>query len=726
MKLGLALLLCLLLGKSAAAQNAVRFIVKDSASGEPLAGVVAAPESNPAAGTISGAGGAGVIQGLKDGTDTIYFSYLDYRTASLAVYLPDTTLHYIALAADQTQLGEVVIVASTRTNDRIENAATRVEVLGLEELNEESTLKPGNVASILGDVSGVQIQQSSAVSGNSNVRIQGLDGRYTQMLRDGMPLFEGFSGGFGVLSIPPLDLKQLELIKGSASTLYGGGAIAGLVNFISKRPGNEPDASFVLNGTTLKEGNFNAYWGQRWKRFGFTFFGGETVQREGDVDGDGLSDVPRLSSTLIHPTLFFYPTGKSSISLGWSGSFEKRTGGDMLAIDGGGDFHHPYFETNRLQRNTFTLIADTKLTTNLSGTVKGTYSLFNRDITTNTYTFRGAQQNYYAEASLSARLKRHNLVGGINVTGDDFRPSEATPAIVGAIANNVVGIFTQDTWLLPEGTKLEGGLRLDYHKQYGAFVLPRIAVFHRFDRHWGARGGFGLGYKTPNPLTPQIRDYGIYDIRPIAAGADAERSFGANLEGNYRYQMDEEHTFFLNHAFFLTQLTHPYVGTELADGTLAFYSASQPVITKGFDTYIQIRLAAWEAYLGYTYTDARRNYLPQDNFVPLTPRNRAAGTLVYDMEGKWRFGIEASYNGSQYRDGDTKTPAYVFVAALVERRFGPGFSLVLNGENLLDERQSRYEPIYTGAISSPDYKPLWAPIDGRVLNLALRFQPFAR
>jgi len=128
----------------------------------------------------------------------------------------------------------VVVVSTTRSNDRIENATTKVEVLGLEEMNEESTIKPGNIASILGDVSGVQIQQSSATSGNANVRIQGLDGRYTQIIRDGMPLYGGYSGGFGILSIPPLDLRQIELIKGSSSTLYGGGAIGGLINLVSK------------------------------------------------------------------------------------------------------------------------------------------------------------------------------------------------------------------------------------------------------------------------------------------------------------------------------------------------------------------------------------------------------------------------------------------------------------------------------------------------------------
>ena len=708
------------------AQLSYRLLVKDANSSDPLPGVTIASKSVPILGTQTDADGMAVLIGLPTAGDSLIISYVGYLGVTIAANNDDTTLHIISLRPDDRALNEVVVVSSTRSSDRIESAATKVEVLTEEELNEESTLKPGNVASILGDVSGVQIQQSSAVSGNSNIRIQGLDGRYTQMLRDGMPLFEGFSGGFGVLSIPPLDLKQLELIKGSASTLYGGGAIAGLVNFISKRPTTEPDASFVINGTTLQELNLNAYYGQRWKKAGLTFFGGQTLQQEVDVDGDGLSDVPRLSSTLIHPTLFFYPTASSSISVGWSGSFERRTGGDMLAIDGRNDTTRPYFETNQLTRNTLSLIAENRFSSRLTGTLKGTFSSFDRSILTNTYDLQGTQQNYYAEASVVARLNKHTLIGGINITGDHFTPSSATPAMVGEIINNIGGVFVQDGWQAFQSTKIEAGLRLDYHETYGAFLLPRLAVFHRFNEHWGARGGFGLGYKTPNPLTPQIKDYDITSIHPIGPGAIPERSYGGNLEGNYRTSWDDEHTLFVNHAFFITQVNHPYVGIGLQDETLQFSNAAKPIVTRGFDTYVQTTLGSWEFYLGYTYTEALRTYLPQHQFVPLTPRNRAAGTLVYEMSDAWRFGVEASYNGSQYRDGDTKTPDYFFVAALIERRFGSRFSLVLNGENLLDERQTRYERIYAGSITAPDYKPLWAPIDGRAINLAFRFRPFSK
>ena len=79
-----------------------------------------------------------------------------------------------------------------------------------------------------------------------SIRIQGLDGRYTQILKDGMPIYGGFAGGLSIMQIPPLDLKQVELIKGSNSTLYGGGAIAGIVNLITIKPTDKPVLDLIV------------------------------------------------------------------------------------------------------------------------------------------------------------------------------------------------------------------------------------------------------------------------------------------------------------------------------------------------------------------------------------------------------------------------------------------------------------------------------------------------
>lgn len=132
-----------------------------------------------------------------------------------------------------------MIVTTTRTSRTITNEPTRTEIISGEELAEKANMKPGDIRMMLTESTGIQTQQTSATSFNAGIRIQGLDGRYTQLLRDGYPLYAGFSGGLSILQIAPLDLRQVEVIKGSASTLYGGGAIAGLVNLVSKTPGLE-------------------------------------------------------------------------------------------------------------------------------------------------------------------------------------------------------------------------------------------------------------------------------------------------------------------------------------------------------------------------------------------------------------------------------------------------------------------------------------------------------
>ena len=110
-------------------------------------------------------------------------------------------------------------------------------------------MKPGDIRMLLNETTGIHIQQTSATSFNSGVRIQGLSGKYTQLLRDGMPMYWSLSSGLSLLQISPLDLQQVEVIRGPNSTLYGGGAIAGLINLVTKKPGPQQEKSMLFNMT---------------------------------------------------------------------------------------------------------------------------------------------------------------------------------------------------------------------------------------------------------------------------------------------------------------------------------------------------------------------------------------------------------------------------------------------------------------------------------------------
>lgn len=700
-------------------QTPFRMIVRNATTKNPIVGVSVSVGNQ---GYVTKDSGIVTINYTSAGNYNFRLTYVGYNDTAVSVMLPFNGLYEILLTPAVNDLEDVTVLATTRNNQRIENSPLKVEVLGKEEMDEENTIKPGSIASILSDVSGIQIQQSSAVSGNANVRIQGLDGRYTQILRDGIPLFDGFSGGFGILTIPPLDLKQIELVKGSASTLYGGGAIGGLINLISKNPTVQQEGSITVNQTSLKESNLNTYAAKKYKKLGYTFFGGLTHQLAVDVNDDGLSDVAKSNAIIVHPRIFYYPNKSTSLALGYTGTFETRTGGDMQAIASNAEgLNRLFFERNKTTRHTTDLIVNHVLRNENKFQIKASVSSFNRNVTTDTHLFKGNQTNYFAEASYLIAHEKYSLVVGVNAVGDRFEKNGGDSILLRNFYNKTVGAFAQLTASFKNNTTVEIGLRGDHHFTYGNFLLPRIALFHRLNEKWALRGGLGLGYKAPNALAQQNVEYNIADIQPLSNQIQAEKSVGYNAEINYKKDFGHHASLFINHAFFLTQINNPVVLTLLANNQVSFNNAGSNIISKGFDTYVQLKLLNWELYAGYTFTIAKRNYLLVNKFMPLTAKNRFAFVLVHQIEDKWRFGLEGSYTGKQFRDNDGTTPGYLFLAALIDRKFGEKFSLVLNCENLLDYRQSRHEALYTGPITNPTFKPLWAPIDGRAINLALKW-----
>lgn len=310
------------------AQIYLNTIVKDSSSNEILVGV-SISENGTTNNTVTNLEGKARLPFSRIGDVIFTILHQGYVSKTVSISIPQKDSIILILLSQVNNQLEEISVSSVRTNSRIENIPTRVEVLGLDDLKEENGVKPGNIMSLLGDIAGIQMQQVSASSGATYARIQGLNGRYTQLLKDGMSLFGGLSGSFGIMQIPPLDLKQIEIIKGSVSTLYGGDAIGGIINLVSKEPTKKRELTATVNQTTLLESNLNIYYAKRYRKIGFTLFGGYTLQTQKDIDKDGLSDVPNINSTVIHPKLIFYINPKSTLTLNYTGTFDHRKGGDM-------------------------------------------------------------------------------------------------------------------------------------------------------------------------------------------------------------------------------------------------------------------------------------------------------------------------------------------------------------------------------------------------------------
>ncbi|MCH5597820.1 TonB-dependent receptor [Niabella ginsengisoli] len=342
MKNILMLLLAIISTQTIYGQHIFKTIVKDKQE-NPLKGVTVT--ISEIGNVITDENGYAEINNLSSGKFSVTWSYVGFITKTDTINIPlnNTDPILIIMKPEEEELDEV-IVQSTRTSRTISNTPTRVEIIDGEELDEKNNMRPANVSMLLHESTGIQVQQTSATSANASLRIQGLDGRYTQLLKDGYANFGNFANGLSILEIPPLDLKQVEVIKGPASTLYGGGAIAGVVNFISKMPGDDFEGDIMLNQSNIGQTNIGGYFSQRGKKMGYAVLGLLNLQRPYDVDKDDFSELPKNNNFTINPRLFFYPNESTTITLGNSLTSSNNIGGDIHVIKEEKKDGHVYYE----------------------------------------------------------------------------------------------------------------------------------------------------------------------------------------------------------------------------------------------------------------------------------------------------------------------------------------------------------------------------------------------
>src|SRR6266536_1642527 len=342
----------------ATAQSTVHFKTIDAKTTKPLESVTISISKLKLV-KITNDSGYTFFSNIPGGVYDIEFSETGYEKEELKLKLPvgyaDTTIT-VSLKCEEKTLQQVTVI-STRSNNRITDEPQRVEILGQEEVNEELNIHPGNISKLLGENPGIQTQQTSAVSGNMTFRILGLNGNYTQLLKDGFPLYGALSNGLSLLSIPPLDLQQVEIIKGASSDLYGGNAIAGVIDLISKTPQpGKPSFTMMLNQTFKSGSDINAFYSHRNNHLGLTMMASATSQQPKDIDNDVFTDLPYQRQINFSPKLFYYFNDSTKLVIGLNASFEDRKGGDLFALNNQPDSIHTYVEKSKSNRKYSTLL----------------------------------------------------------------------------------------------------------------------------------------------------------------------------------------------------------------------------------------------------------------------------------------------------------------------------------------------------------------------------------
>ena len=618
-------------------------------------------------------------------------------------------------AIAQSEEVEEILVTSIRSRRSFEELPTRVEVLGGEEINEKANMKPGDIRMLLNESTGIYVQQTSATSLNSTIRMQGLDGKYTQLLRDGMPLYSGFSGGLSLLQIAPLDLRQVEVIKGANSTLYGGGAIAGLVNLVTRRPSDEPALSVLLNATSADGLDGSTFYSASTESIGTTVFASYNVSEGYDPAGINLSAIPEFERWTLNPKLFIY-SDDSELMLGVSIVKENRLGGDMEYI--AGDRSRPaYYEDSATLRLSSQLEYSRMLDSGNELVIRNSISRFNRELLVPDFEFSGTQISSFSEAHLLGGSNFMDWVVGLNLWTEDFDQGSGALPMQIDYDQQTFGLFAQGTRSLSDSWTIEAGLRLDRDSDYGEFVLPRLSLLYTGFKDTSIRFGGGLGYKLPTPFSEEAERIQFQGLQPLQINnLEVERSAGVNADINRSWQLNSSLSFDLNLLLFYTRVDDPLMLIPQADQTYSYQQPVPSIDTRGTEINAVWRWKDYKFFLGYTHADVQENWQNETRDSALIPKDRVNMVFVYEREDDIRVGLEAYYYGQQTLESGSQSPDYWIFGLMTEKIFSDDFSLFLNFENFGDTRQTRDGPIYTGAISNPEFVDIYAPLDGFVIN----------
>ena len=613
------------------------------------------------------------------------------------------------------RLEEEVIVSAARTNTRLRDQPLRVEVIDREEIEEKAMMTPGNVAMLVSETTGLRVQTTGPSLGAANVRIEGLRGRYSQLLADGLPLYGTQGDSFSLLQVPPLDLGQVEVIKGVASALYGTSALGGVINLVSRRP-RETEAQLLVNATS-QTGRDLAGWYARAPEGGWswTLLGSYNGQTRRDLDRDGWSDVPAFDRGMVRPRLF-YDNGTGSTAFATVGVIvENRSGGTLplhAAPDG-----RPFVEAVDTRHVDGGFIGRWLTAGSHIATMRASVLTQDQQRQFGETSEHGMRTVWFGEGSLQGLSGRHTWVVGAAFQQDRFTLDERSSF---DYRFSSPAVFGQDEIAFGQKWTIGLSARSDWHSEYGMLATPRLSFLARPWSGWTVRVATGTGAFAPTPFTEETEETGLSRLQPLR-GVRAERALGTSIDVTRALGPWD-----VTGTIFRSTIDRPLQHRIVDAAHVALINADAPTETTGAEVLARYKSGELTALVTYGWT-ASTEPDPDSGVrrdVPLTPDQTASFTVMWEAEGAGRIGVEGAYTGRQSLEENPYRSVgrpYVTLGVLAERRVGRA-RLFVNVENLTDRRQTRYDPLVAPS-PRPDGRwtvDAWAPLDGRVINGGVR------
>ncbi|MGB0186483.1 MAG: TonB-dependent receptor [Flavobacteriaceae bacterium] len=479
-------------------------------------------------GTVSAIDGTFVIENVEKGSYTLIASFTGYKAVKQQLIVDRNITINISLEEIEL-LNEVVITGTQKPVKRLESPIP-VEVYSATFLKKNPA---PNIFEALQNVNGVRPQINCSVCNTGDIHINGLEGPYTLVLIDGMPIVSGLSTVYGLSGIPSSLIDQVEIIKGPASSLYGSEAVGGLINIVTKHPDNAPLLFFDSFGTHWEEYNLDLGLKAKVNDKTSMLLGVNYYNYSNPIDNnnDNFTDVTLQDRISVFQKWAFKRSQNRVFSLAGRYFYEDRWGGELQWTPknrGGDEVYGESIYTSR-----FEIIGNYQLPTNNKMFVQFSYSDHDQNSVYGDTYYLAQQRIGFGQLTWDYSTQKSDWLFGLSGRYNFY--DDNTPATKTTDEVFIPSLFIQNEITLSKKHKLLLGGRYDYDNRHGSIFTPRLAYKYTPTEDDVFRINAGTGFRVVNLFTEEHAALNGAREVVIQNELNPEQSYNVNL--NYLKKM---------------------------------------------------------------------------------------------------------------------------------------------------------------------------------------------
>jgi outer membrane receptor for ferrienterochelin and colicins len=661
---------------------------------------------------------------------------------SMVGYVSDTT---VIKSADRMDLKIILKYSITLKEINIEKRVntteySKINPLGTEILGGKELLKAAccNLSESFSTNASVDVAFTDAVSGAKKIQMLGLDGVYTQVLSENMPMLRGLSASYGLNYIPGSWIEKIYVTKGTGSVVNGYESISGQINLEFLKPQEQKKRIFIniySNHKGRAEANIHISkrFNEKWTSMLFSHASSNTMKQ--DMNKDGFLDMPLTQQYNAFNRWDYNNKKNFEAQFGVKGLYENRQGGQT-------DFN---IKKDRETLNAYGIGINTRQVEYFSKTgfmfpstpyksigIQTSGKLQEQEMFFGLRKYKGEQKNIYVNAIYANILKTtdHKYKVGLSYLLDDYKESFNDSAFYRT--ESVPGVFAEYTYTHLENFSVVAGVREDYHSLYGLQFTPRLHLRYNPSKNTTLRLSGGRGFRSPNVF---VENQSLFaSSRQIIF----KEKLGAEIAWNYGVSANQTFKLFSNDAFinvdfFRTDFQNQVVvDLDQNVNKVVFYNLKG----RSYSHSLQVDLGfepveEFAVKIAYKWYDVKTTYNYELLDKPFVPKHRVMLNLAYSTYMEiWKFDFTTNWFGQSRIPSTVLSPveyqlpthskSYFLLQAQITKKFKK-FELYAGCENILNYTQTN--PIIAAENpfgSNFDASMIYAPVDGRVIYAGLR------